>query len=150
MEKIYKEKYMVYSDGRIKSLRLRKVFLKGFDNGKGYLYVGVGGPKAIHRIVAECFLGDKPLGYTVNHKDGNKLNNNIENLEYITRKQNYEHALSTGLKRNLKSVLSNNEISDMIEFYFNTKYGKKYIASLVGFDKVIFRKLLKDFDFKQK
>lgn len=47
---------------------------------------------AIHRLVAETFL-EKPVGATeVNHKDGNKHNNNVDNLEWVTQKQNREHA----------------------------------------------------------
>lgn len=53
----------------------------------------------IHRLVAEYFL-DKVEGKDlVNHKDGNKLNNNIVNLEWVTFSENVLHALDTGLLR---------------------------------------------------
>ena len=47
----------------------------------------------IHLAVARSFLGDKTkLGFVVNHKDGNKLNNHLSNLEWITQKDNMIHS----------------------------------------------------------
>jgi hypothetical protein len=52
---------------------------------------------AIHILVARAFLGPPPEGKEVNHIDGNKLNNRADNLEYVTRKKNVEHAVAHGL-----------------------------------------------------
>ena len=66
----------------------------------GYLYYGLFvGSKANkqrlwrrgHRLIAQTFLGKIPKGLEVNHKDGDKHNNNPINLEYMTRQQNVTH-----------------------------------------------------------
>src|SRR5687767_12601092 len=59
----------------------------------GYLFVALcmhGKPKlhSIHRLVAGAFIGPCPDGHEVNHKNGVRTDNRLENLEYVTRKQN--------------------------------------------------------------
>jgi hypothetical protein len=51
----------------------------------------------LHRLVAETFIGPCPKGWCVNHRDGDKLNNALSNLEYVTNKGNAEHASLMGL-----------------------------------------------------
>lgn len=54
----------------------------------------------IHRLVAELFL-DNPNNYTqINHKDGNKLNNSVNNLEWTTNSQNTQHGYDNNLYKN--------------------------------------------------
>lgn len=79
--------------------RLLKVY---FNNLTGYKFVQLylnkkSKNKNIHRLVAETFL-DKAIGLDyVNHKDGNKHNNAVGNLEWCTNEYNHEHAKLTGL-----------------------------------------------------
>ena len=51
----------------------------------------------VHRLVAEAFCGAIPKGYTVNHKDGNILNNSASNLEIISNAENIRHAQENAL-----------------------------------------------------
>jgi len=53
----------------------------------------------VHVLVANCFLGDRPPGLVVNHKDGNGANNWHENLEYVTQAENCRHAVRTGARK---------------------------------------------------
>lgn len=53
----------------------------------------------VHRLVAEAFLGERPQSYHINHKDGDKANNAVENLEYVSPRENIMHAVEMGLIR---------------------------------------------------
>lgn len=79
--------------------------LKLSDNGRGYKYISVRLNKArvrfyIHRAVALAFLDNDLNLPDVNHKDGIKSNNILSNLEWISRIDNVQHALETGLWKN--------------------------------------------------
>ena len=54
--------------------------------------------RKIHHLVLEAFRGPRPEGTETNHKDGNKSNNHISNLEWVTRSENSLHAYRTGLR----------------------------------------------------
>ena len=56
----------------------------------------------VHKVIAETWLRERPKGYDVNHIDGNKDNNCLENLEYITHQQNVQHAFDMGLDRPMR------------------------------------------------
>lgn len=51
----------------------------------------------VHDLVAAAFIGKKPRGAQVNHKDLDKKNNYAENLEYLTPKENMDHAVKGGV-----------------------------------------------------
>lgn len=155
MESKNYEGYLVYPDGKIQSTGERKVYLKGYDVGKGYDSVKLNGKNFYrHKVISTCFLGKRPEGFTVNHKDGNKLNNHIDNLEYVTTQENYKHALDNNLKKNIGYYITAEEASDLIEFYFNSKTTMKSIANYYGFScKGVVSRLIKGnytYNFKRK
>lgn len=89
----------VYSLPRQYKPRLQK--LKPRPNNKGYLQVQIynefGVYKAlIHKLVAETFIPNPENKPEVNHKDGNKCNNNVDNLEWVTHKENVQHSIKLG------------------------------------------------------
>ncbi len=53
---------------------------------------------SVHRLIAEAFIPNPSQKKTVNHIDGNRLNNDISNLEWLTQSENNRHAYRTGLK----------------------------------------------------
>lgn len=53
--------------------------------------------KYVHHAVAEAFIGPRPEGYEINHKNGIKTDNRVDNLEYVTGSQNRQHAVRLGL-----------------------------------------------------
>lgn len=71
----------------------------------------------VARLIAETFLGS-PNGMTVNHKDGNPLNNEVSNLEWITGIENTRHANRTGLRDVLKQsvILRNTDTGETLKF----------------------------------
>lgn len=87
--------YIVYSDGRVYS-KISERFLNPTLCSSGYLTLGsVLG--SVHRLVVKTFMGEIPLGLAVNHKDGDKTNNNLSNLEVVTYSENMRHAYRIGL-----------------------------------------------------
>lgn len=107
----FEGRYEVSSFGRIKALE-RKLHYKDGRTGKlsekilrgtcmniGYMSITFDSKtrRFVHQVVAQAFLGAAEYRQTVNHKDGNKINNHVENLEWATYKENNNHARKTGL-----------------------------------------------------
>jgi hypothetical protein len=95
----------VYGGRTVTRLYKAKI-LKPLLHRKGYLKVRLYRTKDdwqsffVHRIVATAFIENPSNLAQVNHKDGNKSNNAVENLEWMTNADNMRHAFSTGVRAN--------------------------------------------------
>ena len=128
--------YEVSDDGRVRRLpgtltngrRIRGGELRPVMVKRYWLVLlqceGVKWMPRVHQLVALAFLGEPPgpmgvTGYTVNHKDFDKGNNRVENLEWMTAAENHSHAVENGRKskgeRHYKALLTADIVREMRE-----------------------------------
>jgi len=84
--------YMISNFGNLKNKKTNRI-LRQWIAGNGYKYCRIinndGHKKiTIHSLITKIFLGEKPDNYEIDHIDRNKLNNSIENLRYVSKKDN--------------------------------------------------------------
>lgn len=116
-EEIWKETkysgYFISNYGRLRG-RSGRIIKSYLNKRAGYYMICIhldgrnGKSKClkIHRLVAEAFI-DNPHNYNIiNHKDGNKQNNYVENLEWCTISHNVKHAFDTGLNKALSGAIN--------------------------------------------
>jgi len=98
----------------------------------------------VHNFIMLTFKGPKQKGQEVNHIDGNKLNNNINNLEYCTRSENMKHAFNMGLAKakrgedNASAKLTQLQVNEIRSYVKGQRdkgvryYGRKKLAIKYG------------------
>lgn len=139
----YNNKYYITRDGKVYISNYRNT---GVDKEMkpriiaGYYALGLESPNStpnnriqkihkIHRLLAEYFIPNPENKPCINHKDGNKLNNNLDNLEWATISENTKHAYANKLERNWWTKELGIACINLIENY---KYNFADVANLFG------------------
>lgn len=96
-------RYSINKFGVVRNDKTGRLLRPG-TNASGYQHVVLrennkSKTHAIHRLVANAYLGVRPSGYEINHKNGRTYDNRLENLEYISRLENMRHSLSLRIVR---------------------------------------------------
>lgn len=106
-------KYLISTDGQVYSLSRDKL-IPLCENSCGYMRAYIVNDEGklkhalVHKLVYIAHVGDIPKGLQVNHKDENKKNNCVENLELLTPSQNVRYG--TGIERRVKTRKRNKRI----------------------------------------
>ena len=141
----YEDYFRVSNTGSIFSKRTNK-YLKLIVSKTGYhiFTTKFNGRKSksycfkVHRLVAEAFISNPENKPVVNHKDGNKINNKIINLEWATHSENSQHAIDTKLQIPTKgearynAILTDEDVRNIKKLYIPKIFGKRKIAKVLG------------------
>ncbi len=131
------ERFLISNDGEIMNRNTNRI-IKQYTTPKGYRTVvttlGHDEDKLnirVHRAVAETFIPNPSGLPMVNHIDGNKQNNTVENLEWCTSKENVQHAITTGLfnpydNHRTKAIMS---LENGKEYFSVGEAGRDYAGS---------------------
>lgn len=139
-----KTNYKVSSDGRIKNTITKHFISLNTIDKYGYVQVCLSHKnkkyvKTLHTIVATAFIPNPENKPQVNHKNGNKLKNDVDNLEWVTAKENIIHAYNNGLHDNVAkgethglNVYSENVIHKVCELLQDGKMSVQEISYTTG------------------
>lgn len=95
-----KTNYSISSEGQVRNDLTNRILKQQIQNGYCHCTLSVDKkPKRcrVHRLVAIAFIDNPENKEFVNHKDGNRQNNKVDNLEWVTPSENTKHAIQTGL-----------------------------------------------------
>jgi len=136
----YETIFIISNMGRVFSKRTNKILKQGkVKSGYSVLSTRVEGVCKcfrIHRLVAMAFIDNLNDLPEVNHKDGNKNNNIVSNLEWVTGKENVQHAFKMGLNKAKKRIKNSGSklTEEQVEFIIKNakKNGGKYSSRELG------------------
>lgn len=142
----FEGRFMVTSFGRLFSINGRWKGIKEMNPGigkkEGYKLTHLGSGinrrvVRVHTLVGEVFLTKGSGHNCINHKDGNKLNNHVDNLEWTTLGENIKHAVATGLmdlkgEKHHASKLTKEKVLEMRRLYGTGKYTHSKIGEMFG------------------
>jgi hypothetical protein len=138
--KKYEGHYQASNLGRIRSIKFKSRILKFHKSRYLFTHLSKNGKTEVllvHRVIAQTWIKNPKNLLTVNHKDGNKLNNNIMNLEWCSPSYNIIHSFKMGLSHPQKSEnnWSTKLTKEMVKEIRDIKgISQKYIAKLFGID----------------
>jgi hypothetical protein len=135
----YEEHYSINTFGDVFSWKYgSKKQLKRNINTKGYQYYCLSLNNkvkniTVHKLVAQTFISNRPKNMQINHIDGDKFNNQVLNLEYVTPSQNINHAYNNGLMNNVFKGLTEKNSRILLDtetgiFYNSIKEASKYLC----------------------
>lgn len=140
--------YEVSTKGQIRRKSTKKIIKQ--NDSHGYKTCTLKGKTLrVHRVVAEAFLKNDDNLPIVNHKDGDKRNNNLENLEYSTYRDNIIHAYKmnlrpsiSGKRQNLvgergNSKLTVDQVKEILDIFYTTGFGERRISKITGVSRSI-------------
>jgi len=126
--KDFETRYLISDTGKVMSLVTNQLISKNRKTKDGYMKVtlrkdGKAHDFRIHRLVALHFIENPHNKETVNHKDGDKTNNHVDNLEWATREEQVQHSYDLGLKKahrghtNKNAKLTEEQVKDIRRSY---------------------------------
>lgn len=126
-----------YEVGNLGRIRHGERILAGSYHSDGYIFTTIKGDQIpIHVFVAKAFVPNPDNLPEVNHKDGNKMNNSAENLEWVTRSENQRHAVDLGLQPKGLSTytgkFTDKQREEIKELWNSGKYSRREIAKIYG------------------
>lgn len=130
------ENYLIYDDGNVFNTNTNKMLCGSIgENGYKYYRLSKNNVKKMfyaHRLVAEAFLENPNNLPVVNHKDGNKLNNNLNNLEWVSYSDNIKH-FHKEIKKSKQNIKQEKYKNDLLnEIWTETIDNSNYMVSNLG------------------
>ena len=153
----YENLYAVSDHGRMRTFQHQRRYGRGrfrlmklVPHSGGYWMIRLHSQKKskgflVHRLVYESFVGPIPEDMVINHKDGNKRNNRIDNLELATEAENQLHALWMGLKA---KKLTADIVREIRKMYATGEYTYMELGRFFKVNWYTIRKIVKRWEWK--
>ena len=151
--------YVCSTQGDIKNRRTNRL-LKPAEDKDGYLKVVLVNESgkhyiAVHRVVGFTYIPNPENKPQINHIDGNKKNNSVNNLEWVTNKENRVHAIKTGLcdtvgENNGNAKLSAGSVKKIRALFKSGRWNKCQLARMYGVSRTMIRFIVENKNWRFK
>lgn len=156
--KLIRDNYWATEDGRIYSTKRNK-YLQQRVGPRGYMMVNLsidGKCKTftVHRLIATAWIPNPDNKEQINHIDGDKTNNSVNNLEWCTSSQNVIHAFDTGLRIPTKGLATKNgrftdeDVAEVRRLYNEEHLSQYKIASIYNVTRSAIQQILNNSTYK--